>query len=152
MPFRFTEINRGTADEPTFDFSFSGIKTAVLRYVETHGMKPAIEARRAVLAGVAAPTLDEVRSLCDTQTLDLIASFQHAVVGNLVRQTLGAAAHHGVQTMVVSGGVAANRAPARTLWGGSHAARPGCPLPCCRAVHRQCSHDRGGGLAEAAAG
>ena len=109
VPFRFTEINRGTADEPSFDFSFSGIKTAVLRYVETHGMKPAIASRQAALAQIEAPTLDEVRVLCDTQTLDLIASFQNAVVGNLMRQALGAAAHFAVRTIVVSGGVAANR-------------------------------------------
>ena len=109
VPFRFTEINRGTADEPSFDFSFSGIKTAVLRYVETHKMKPAIEARRVALRQIDDPTLDQVHALCDAQTLNLIASFQHAVVGNLLRQTLAAAAHHGVRTIVVSGGVAANR-------------------------------------------
>ena len=109
VPFRFVDINRGTADEPSFDFSFSGIKTAVLRYIETHGMKPAIETRRAALAQIESPTLDQVRALCDQPTLDLIASFQHAVVSNLIRQTLAAAAHHGARSIVVSGGVAANR-------------------------------------------
>ncbi len=109
VTFRFTEINRGTAEEPSFDFSFSGIKTAVLRHVETHGMKAAIEQRRATLTQQTHPELEAVHALCDAETLDLIASFQHAVVGNLLRQTLAAAAHHGVQEMVVSGGVAANR-------------------------------------------
>ena len=109
VPFRFTEINRGTTEEPSFDFSFSGIKTAVLRYVETHGMKPAIEQRRAALAKLDKPSVDDVGALCDVETLDLIASFQHAVVGNLLRQTLAAATHHGVRRIVVSGGVAANR-------------------------------------------
>ena len=109
VPFRFGEINRGTEDEPSFDFSFSGIKTAVLRYVDQHGMRASAEARRAALARVAAPTLDEVRALTDAPTLDLIASFQNAVVGNLVRQTMRAAERHGVRTVVVSGGVAANR-------------------------------------------
>lgn len=107
--FRFTGINRGTSEEPSFDFSFSGIKTAVLRYVETHGMKPAIEQRRAALAKLDKPSVDDVGALCDVETLDLIASFQHAMVGNLLRQTLAAAAHHGVRRIVVSGGVAANR-------------------------------------------
>ncbi len=109
VPFRFVEINRGTADEPSFDFSFSGIKTAVLRNVETHGMKPAVEARRAALARMAAPAVDDVLPLLDPPALDLIASFQHAVVGNLIRQALAAAAHHGARRIVVSGGVAANR-------------------------------------------
>ncbi len=108
VPFRFAEINRGTAEEPSFDFSFSGIKTAVLRYVETHGMKPIIEARRTALAARTASTLEGVRALCDAETLDLIASFQRAVVGNLLRQTMAAAAHHRLHAIVVSGGVAAN--------------------------------------------
>lgn len=109
VPFRFTQINRGTVGAPTFDFSFSGIKTAALRYVETHGMKPTVELRRNGVTQLEKPSLDEVRSLCDSQTLDLIASFQHAVVGNLIRQTLAAATHFHAGTIVVSGGVAANR-------------------------------------------
>ncbi len=109
VPFRFVEINRGTVEEPSFDFSFSDIKTAVLRYMETHGMKPAIAQRRDALAKIDAPTLDDVRFLCDQETLDLVASFQHAVVGNLIRQTLAAASHFGATSLVVSGGVAANR-------------------------------------------
>ncbi len=109
VPFRFTDINRGTSEDPSFDFSFSGIKTAVLRYVETYGLKPAIEARRAALAQVDSPTFEEVHALCDAATLDLIASFQSAVVGNLMRQTLAAAVHFRISTIVVSGGVAANR-------------------------------------------
>ncbi len=108
VPFRFAEINRGIEDQPSFDFSFSGIKTAVLRYVETHGMGAGIETRRNTLTRLANPTLEDARALCDVQTLNLIASFQYAVVGNLIRQTLAAAAHHGAKHIVVSGGVAAN--------------------------------------------
>lgn len=94
---------------PVFDFSFSGIKTAVLRFVETHAMKPSIEARRAALAADSNPKPSEAASLCDQQTLDLIASFQFAVVGNLMRQTFAAAEAFGVHGIIVSGGVAANR-------------------------------------------
>ena len=129
VPFRFVEINRGTAEEPTFDFSFSGIKTAVLRYTETHGMKPAIESRRRALAGIAAPGLDEVRNLCDEVTLDLIASFQHAVVGNLLRQTLTAARHFGIARIVVSGGVAANRELRARFSHGGGTGRPDRRVP-----------------------
>jgi N6-L-threonylcarbamoyladenine synthase len=98
------------ASGPSFDFSFSGIKTAVLRHVETHGMREGIEGRRAALA--AAPELkpgsEAVAGLCDARTLDLIASFQYAVVGNLLRQTFAAAETFGARGVVVSGGVAAN--------------------------------------------
>jgi N6-L-threonylcarbamoyladenine synthase len=95
---------------PGFDFSFSGIKTAVLRYIETHGMKDQVEARRKAIAalGEAKPSIEAVAALCDAQTLDLIASFQYAVVGNLLRQTFAAAEAFGARGVVVSGGVAAN--------------------------------------------
>ena len=89
-----------------FDFSFSGIKTAVLRYVQAHGMEAAIEARRPALKAVRA---QEAASLFDAQTLDLIASFQAAVVGNLLRQTFAAAEAFGARGLLISGGVAANR-------------------------------------------
>jgi N6-L-threonylcarbamoyladenine synthase len=98
------------SEGPHFDFSFSGIKTAVLRYVETHHLRASIEARRAVLAADPSltPKSDAVAKLCDQQTLDLIASFQYAVVGNLQRQTFAAAESLGAHSIVVSGGVAAN--------------------------------------------
>ncbi len=92
----------------TFDFSFSGIKTAVLRYVETHGMKEAIERRRAELAKIAKPTTEDYLRLCDRETLDLVASFQNAVIGDLVEKTLTAAREYEAATLFVTGGVAAN--------------------------------------------
>ncbi len=95
---------------PHFNFSFSGIKTAVLRYVETHNMRGSIETRRAALAQDPSltPRSEAVVKLCDQQTLDLLASFQYAVVGNLLRQTFAAAESLGARSIVVSGGVAAN--------------------------------------------
>ncbi len=47
--------------------------------------------------------------LFEAETLDLIASFQGAVVGNLMRQTFAAAEAFGARAILVSGGVAANR-------------------------------------------
>jgi N6-L-threonylcarbamoyladenine synthase len=99
-----------------FDFSFSGIKTAVLRYIQGHGMAAGVEARRRALtealkANPAMRPADAVRELpevFDRQTLDLIASFQFAVVGNLMRQTFAAAEALGARGIVVSGGVSAN--------------------------------------------
>jgi N6-L-threonylcarbamoyladenine synthase len=125
VPFTFGQIKPriyrdGTApankkaptstEGPHFDFSFSGIKTAVLRYVETHDMQESIEARRFDVAVYPdlTPKSEAVRKLCDQQTLDLVASFQYAVVGNLQRQTFAAAESLGACSIVVSGGVAAN--------------------------------------------
>src|SRR6202140_82024 len=95
-------------DGPHFDFSYSGIKTAVLRYVETQNMKAAIEARRAALAGIGKPGVEDVLQACDRQTLNLVASFQRTMVNDLVGKTLAAAREYDVRTLFVSGGVAAN--------------------------------------------
>jgi len=109
------DVSSGRAGAPTaplshprFDFSYSGIKTAVLRYVETHNMAASIDARRHALAPVAKPKLEDYLANCDKQTLDLIASFQRAIVGDLVSKTLSAAREYEVATLFVTGGVAAN--------------------------------------------
>ena len=96
------------SDRPRFDFSYSGIKTAVLRYVETHHIQPAIDARRKVLAKIAKPKLEDYLANCDQQTLNLVSSFQRAMVEDLVGKSLAAASSYEVATLFVTGGVAAN--------------------------------------------
>ena len=96
------------ADRPRFDFSYSGIKTAILRYVETHDMRAAVDARRKALLQIAKPKLEDYLAHCDKLALDLVASFQRAIVDDLVGKTLAAARAHDVATLFVTGGVAAN--------------------------------------------
>lgn len=101
--------DKGPAPEqPHFDFSFSGIKTAVLRYVELNAMAEKIEERRRALLNIAKPTTEDYLRLCDKQTLNLVASFQRAVVDDLVGKTLACAGVYDVATLIVTGGVAAN--------------------------------------------
>jgi len=69
-----------------YDFSFSGLKTAVLQYVQRKG------------------------PLDDQQRADLAASFQHAVTSALAQKTLRAAREKGVDQVILAGGVAANQA------------------------------------------
>jgi N6-L-threonylcarbamoyladenine synthase len=95
-------------DRPRFDFSYSGIKTAVLRYVEIHDMHHSIEIRRRALVPISKPKLEEYLANCDRKTLDLVASFQRAMVEDLVGKTLAAARAYDVATLFVTGGVAAN--------------------------------------------
>lgn len=97
--------------DPHFLFSFSGIKTAVLRYVELHGLRAEAEARAQRIAGHLKPpqTREEALAFCPQATLDLIASFQHAVVGDLMKKTFAAAETLGAERILVTGGVAANR-------------------------------------------
>ena len=117
---------QATGMDNRFDFSYSGIKTAVLRYVETHNLLPSIEARRQALAGVAKPKLEDYLENCDRQTLDLIASFQQAVVEDLVGKTLAAARQYEVASLFVTGGVAANNQLRETF--DREAARAGFPV------------------------
>lgn len=68
-----------------FDFSFSGLKTAVARWVELRE-----------------------RSGEPVPVADVAASFQEAVVDVLVRKTIDACQEHGVTNVLIGGGVAAN--------------------------------------------
>ena len=107
--------DRPQADRPRFDFSYSGIKTAVLRYVESHHMQAAIELRRKAVANIAKPKFEDYLAHSDKPTLDLVASFQRAIVEDLAARTLAAARAFDVATLFVTGGVAANSELRRTF-------------------------------------
>jgi len=100
--------NRYNTDERRVDFSYSGIKTAVVRYVETHHMRASIDGRRRKLPPTNHPSQEDVLAVCEPQTLDLVASFQRAMVNDLTSKTLLAAQEHSAATLLVTGGVAAN--------------------------------------------
>jgi N6-L-threonylcarbamoyladenine synthase len=82
---RLVSFPRAKYRDGTADFSFSGLKTAVARWVE---------AREA--AGLAVPVAD------------VAASFQEAVADVLTRKAVDACQAHGIDHLVISGGVAAN--------------------------------------------
>lgn len=118
--------NRYAADEQRTDFSYSGIKTAVLRYVEVNEMARSIQRRREAMKSISRPKPQDYLAACDRQTLDLVASFQRAIVDDLVSKTLSAAMEYGVATLLVTGGVAANSELRRTFE--TRAADEGLPV------------------------
>ena len=81
------DFPRAKVEGSPYDFSFSGIKSAVLNYINHCEMKN-IEINRA----------------------DLVASFQNAVVDALVSRAVMAAKEHGLKKLALAGGVAANSA------------------------------------------
>jgi len=87
------------------DFSFSGLKTAVLRWVQSHHLDAEIATRRK-LAG--ASIQDWLRTTPQA-TLDLLASFQYTVIEELMRRAVVSAEQIGARSLIVSGGVASNR-------------------------------------------
>ncbi len=111
---------------PRFDFSYSGIKTAVLRYVETHNLKSSIEIRRRALTQIGKPSLEDYLANGDQQTLNLVASFQRTMVQDLAGKTLAAAREYDVATLFVTGGVAANNELRKTFE--RQAAEEGLPV------------------------
>ena len=98
-----------------YDFSFSGIKTAMLYHLRRHPEFEAEIAERKQALARGERQAAQLRPLCSAATLDLIASFQSAVVTNLVTRSLGAAEQFRTKSVLVSGGVAANRQLRRTF-------------------------------------
>jgi N6-L-threonylcarbamoyladenine synthase len=80
-------------DSPNLDFSFSGLKTAVLRYVRESGIE-------AVVKGCEP----------DQRIVDLVASFQDKVIRSLLTRLRAAMRRHHPRTIILAGGVACNSA------------------------------------------
>nr|MBC7244074.1 tRNA (adenosine(37)-N6)-threonylcarbamoyltransferase complex transferase subunit TsaD [Chloroflexota bacterium] len=90
--------------EDGYDFSFSGLKTAVLRIVQKYegaGKQPAKQRSRLITVHTASP-------LRQLPLADLAASFQAAVVDVLVQKTKRAAEEFQVKEVLLAGGVASN--------------------------------------------
>jgi N6-L-threonylcarbamoyladenine synthase len=101
--FQFT---RARTDGP-YDFSFSGLKTAVLREVQKY--EPDVRRPSDRAPGRKEGGGKQTRSMHPKTVADLAASFQASVVDALVEKTCRAAAEYGVRGVLMAGGVAANR-------------------------------------------
>jgi N6-L-threonylcarbamoyladenine synthase len=104
------------------DFSFSGLKTAVLRWTEENDLAEEIAQRRVLLKCKPAPTIEEWLAVTPPRTLDLLASFQRTIIDELLTRAQAAADQHDARALIISGGVACNR--------GLRAAAGHAPLPC----------------------
>jgi len=80
-------LPRPMLNRPGFDFSFSGLKTAVM-----------LEVKKAIAAGEL-----------ESRRADLAASFQRAAVDTLIGRALKAAKQEGFERIVIAGGVGANK-------------------------------------------
>jgi N6-L-threonylcarbamoyladenine synthase len=110
----------------TTDFSFSGLKTAVLRWFEARDMDAEIQQRKSLFRECETPSVDQWLAVTPKTTLDLLASFQKTVITELMRRMESSALEIDARTIIVSGGVACNeglrsatrsrRLPARTLF------------------------------------
>ena len=90
------------------DFSFSGLKTAVLYHLREHEEYSGEIRQREEALARGERKFDQLFPLCSKTTLGLVREFQNAVIRDLVDRTMAAADELGVQSILVSGGVAAN--------------------------------------------
>lgn len=112
VPFTLAKM-KGNA----LDFSFSGLKTAVLRWTQARDLASEIQKRKELLATHPRPTGEQWRAVTRQETLDLLASFQGTVIQELLRRAAVAAESIGARALIISGGVACNsglRAAARS--------------------------------------
>jgi N6-L-threonylcarbamoyladenine synthase len=87
------------------DFSFSGLKTAVLRWTEKQaGMAEEVALRK----GNTDKTIEGWLRVTPQRTLDLLASFQGTVINELLWRTMVSAEEIGAESVIVAGGVACN--------------------------------------------
>jgi N6-L-threonylcarbamoyladenine synthase len=91
------------------DFSFSGLKTAVLRWFEASGTADEVAVRKALLVEHPRPTTEQWLSVTSKDTLDVLASFQFTVIRELLDRAAAAADNIGAKSLIISGGVASNR-------------------------------------------
>jgi N6-L-threonylcarbamoyladenine synthase len=102
------------------DFSFSGLKTAVLRWTEAHELDDELAARWALLKSNPQPAVEEWLAATPQPTLDLLAAFQYTVIEELLRRVRKSADDISAETVIVSGGVACNaglrKAAAKARW------------------------------------
>lgn len=91
------------------DFSFSGLKTAVLRWTQSREMAGEISARRELRRSNPQPSIQQWLEVTPPETLDVIASFQQTVIEELLRRVEAAAESMGTQSVVITGGVACNK-------------------------------------------
>ena len=90
------------------DFSFSGLKTAVLYHVREHAEYAGEIRTREEALQRGERKFEQLMPLCSPQTLALVREFQNAVVRDLVERAMLAAEDLAVSSVLVSGGVAAN--------------------------------------------
>ena len=103
-----TKFGRTKTRGNPLDFSFSGLKTAVLYHLREHPeYNEEIRSREEALR-TGHRKFEEMFPLCSPQTLGLVREFQNAVVRDLVERTMMASEECNVGTVLVSGGVAAN--------------------------------------------
>ena len=117
---RAVQFTRARMKGNALDFSFSGLKTAVLRWTEANPMGDEVAVRRRMTAA----SVEEWLAVTPRATLDLIASFQQTVIDELLSRIEKLSGEHPVESVIITGGVACNAGLRRA----AAASRIGIPI------------------------
>jgi N6-L-threonylcarbamoyladenine synthase len=106
------------------DFSFSGVKTAMLRWSQSNEMQAEINVRKNLQKSILRPSVEQWLAVTPRPTLDAIAAFQQLVIEEMVKRLQVSVEEIGARGVVIAGGVASNAG----LRSAATAARIGCPV------------------------
>ena len=100
FPISNFQLPRPMIEQKNYDFSFSGLKTAVLYLIRNTARQTRPHRLRSALAGAATKDENFIRNLC--------GETQQAIIDVLINKTLRAAKEYKAKTIILAGGVAAN--------------------------------------------
>ena len=113
VPFTMPRMTHPDRNDPkaslAAEFSFSGLKTAVVRHLETRALKGrATETRAPKGRATVSRAVTGPATLTEQDAADLAASFQRIVVETLLARTFAVAEAYGAKSIGIAGGVSAN--------------------------------------------
>ena len=99
-------------DSKDLDFSFSGLKTAVMNQIKSEGLRITQKTRISENLNIRKSEFSDLTgnpSLSESFRIDLAASIEDAITDVLVKKTLTAVKTYNIDQIIVAGGVAANK-------------------------------------------
>src|SRR3990167_6237508 len=106
------DLPRPMIDSKDFDFSFSGLKTAVYNLMKSDKIRKSVNQNVRIINTLTHRSTD---TLISSDLSDLCASIEAAIIETLVKKTVEAAKCYKVEQIIVAGGVAANQKLVSTL-------------------------------------
>jgi len=100
------DLPRPMIDSKDFDFSFSGLKTAVYNLMKSDKIRKSVNQNVRIINTLTHRSTD---TLISSDLSDLCASIEAAIIETLVKKTVEAAKCYKVEQIIVAGGVAANQ-------------------------------------------
>lgn len=109
------QFPRPMLNKKNYEFSFSGLKTSVLYYLRDHPIADLADKKQTSRTNQKKVSVVRLRPRQSADAADVAASFQQAVVDVLVKKTIRAAEEYKAKSILLCGGVSANKALRKML-------------------------------------